>query len=74
MTDALSRLTAVAADLGADELAVLLLVAERLDKGRERYGALNVERDRRDFAVEALEEAADALVYVACGLMRGQSR
>jgi hypothetical protein len=51
---------------------VLLLVAERFAKGRERYGALDVEIDRRDFAVEALEEAADALVYVACGLMRGR--
>jgi len=64
------RLVEICAELGADELRVLVLVAERLAKGRARYGALAVERDGRDFRTEALEEAADGLVYVACGLMR----
>jgi hypothetical protein len=68
------RLVEICAELGADELGVLLLVAERLAKGRWRYGALNVATDGRDFRTEALEEAADGLVYVACALMRGQSR
>lgn len=65
------RLTGLCAELGADELRVLLLVAERLVKGRRCYGALHVESDGRDFRVETLEEIADALVYSACSLMRG---
>lgn len=72
MSEALMRLIALADGLGPDELAVLLLVVERLAKGRQRYGALRVGNDRRDFRLEALEEAADGLVYVACGLMRGR--
>ena len=66
------RLVEICADLGADEMRVLVLVAERLAKGRQRYGALDVATDRRDFRHESLEEIADALVYAACGLMRGR--
>jgi hypothetical protein len=33
---------------------------------------VDVATDRRCFRLEALEEAADGLVYVACGLMRGR--
>ncbi len=65
------RLHCVARDLGADELAVLCLVAERLKIGAGRYGAFQVAGDRRDFRIEALEEAADGLVYAAVALMRG---
>jgi len=68
------QLRETAADLGTDELRVLVLVAERLAKGRQRYGALDIAGDRRDFRVETLEEVADGLVYAACALMRGQSR
>ena len=72
MTDAVSlnRLLTLARLLGADELAVLTLVADRLAQGQERYGLLDVATDRRCFRVEALEEAADGLVYVAVALMR----
>ena len=45
-------------------------VAERLLVGRERYGNLHLATDARNFRVEALEEAADGLVYAAAGLMR----
>lgn len=64
------RLVDVAAELGIDELRVLVLVAERLRTGRQRYGTLQVATDRRCFPVEALEEAADGLVYAAVALMR----
>jgi len=67
------RLVELAAELGADELGVLLLVAERLRIGRQRYGALDVASDHRDFELESLEEIADALVYAACGLLRGRT-
>jgi hypothetical protein len=68
------QLTAVAKGLGPDELAVLLLVAERLAKGRKLYGSLHVATDHRDFTREALEEAADLAVYAAAGLLRKRAR
>ena len=64
------RLVEVAAALGTDEIRVLVLVAERLRIGRRRYGMLRLDTDRRCFPVEALEEAADGLVYAAVALMR----
>jgi hypothetical protein len=66
----LARLTTVAEQLGADELSVLLLVAERLLEGRERYGALNLDTDPRDFRRECFEELADAAVYLGAELLR----
>lgn len=68
-TVAQDRLLALARQLGPDELAVLILVAERLAKGRKRYGTLDIATDRRRFPVEALEEAADGLVYAAVALI-----
>jgi hypothetical protein len=66
------RLVEICAELGADELRVVILVAERLRVGQRRYGRFDVGTDRRDFHHEAIEEVADALVYAACGLMRGR--
>jgi hypothetical protein len=66
------RLVQTAAELGRDELRLLVLVAERLAAGRRRYGSLDIEGDARDFRNEALEEAADGLAYVACALIRGR--
>lgn len=56
--------------LGPDEAEVLALVAERLAMGRRQYGELRPATDPRDFGREALEEAADGLVYVAAGLVK----
>lgn len=71
----MAQLAAAAEQLGADELAVLLLVAERVRKGRARYGNLDVAHDPRCLRVEALEEAADGLFYAAAALMRaGQTQ
>jgi hypothetical protein len=67
------RILAALVDLGPDEAEVLALVAERLVTGRRAYGELKPASDRRDFAREALEEAADGLVYVAAGLVRAAS-
>ena len=69
--NALDHLLSLASGLGPDEQAVLLIVAERLTVGRQRYGTLDVATDGRRFGIEALEEAADGLVYAACALMRG---
>ena len=68
------RLAEICAEVGTDELRVLLLVAERLATGRRRYGRFDLATDRRDFTHESLEEIADALVYAACALMRGRTR
>ena len=65
-----SRLTSISERLGSDELAVLTLIAERLRAGRRSYGALQLATDVRDFAQEALEEAADMAVYAAAGLLK----
>lgn len=70
--DTAHQLLDVCAELGTEELRVLVLVAERLRVGQRRYGRFDLATDRRDFHHEALEEVADALVYAACGLMRGR--
>jgi hypothetical protein len=56
--------------LGANEREVLALVAARLVAGDREYGRLRLAADPRDFGREALEEAADGLVYCAAALMR----
>lgn len=66
------RLQALAVQLGNDELTVLMVVAERLLQGQQQYGVFRLGSERRAFAVEALEEAADGLVYAACALIRGR--
>ena len=64
------RILAALDELGTDEGEVLALVAERLVMGRRAYGELHAATDARDFGREALEEAADGLVYVAAALVR----
>jgi hypothetical protein len=56
-----------------DELAVIALCAERIDGARGYYGRLEMRTDERDFAQEALEEAADGFTYSALALMRKKS-
>ncbi|MFW5875727.1 MAG: hypothetical protein ACOCXM_03225 [Myxococcota bacterium] len=68
--DPRARLDAAAGALGDDEIRVLALVAERLAMGRRQYGPLELQTDGRAFHQEALEEAADGLVYTAAALIR----
>lgn len=53
-----------------DELSVLELVAEGINRGQHTYGSLDVGRDRRSFHWETLEEIRDALVYVGAALVK----
>jgi hypothetical protein len=54
-----------------DELRVVHFIVERLlGLGRVAYGALDLSTDRRNFERELDEELADALVYVACAVLR----
>ena len=49
-----------------DELRVIGVVLARLELGRQRYGYLDLNRDRRDWKREEAEEHIDAAVYRAC--------
>lgn len=49
-----------------DELRVVDVILGRLELGRQRYGYLNLSRDRRNFKRERAEEYVDAAIYDAC--------
>ncbi len=70
--DDVAGLLRIIGQLGAEERAILHLVAERLHMGQQRFGRFTVATDARDFGQEAAEEVADALVYAACALLRGR--
>jgi hypothetical protein len=53
------------AELGADEVRVLLTLAKRLAMGQRCYGALDLAHDVRDWRRECLEELVDAAIYRA---------
>ena len=71
MTD-VTTLEEITAGLGPDELRVLVLIAERLARGRSQYGKLRIESDSRDWSREAREEALDLCVYSAIHSLSGQ--
>ena len=58
-------LDAACADLGDQELQVLVVLARRLLAGQRAYGRLDLAHDRRDFQTERAEELQDTLVYTA---------
>jgi hypothetical protein len=60
-----SYLAQLLGSLNDDEALVLTRIAERLAKGRRGYGALGLDGDRRNFAIEMHEELLDAAVYGA---------
>jgi hypothetical protein len=68
-----ARLDRALAQLGADEVLVVTVVAERLVAGARHYGALRLEADPRDFRREAGDEVLDACAYLAMALVRGDA-
>jgi hypothetical protein len=60
--------------LGAEEVCVLVRIAERLQTGAQTYGPLHVEPDKRAFRSEAREEIEDALVYLACAWLKSETK
>lgn len=60
-----AELSAIVAELGADEVKVLTVLARRLLAGQRHYGRLDCRADGRDWRRERAEELADALVYGA---------
>jgi hypothetical protein len=66
---------AVVDDLGADDVQVLVRIAQRLRRGAESYGALDIAADNRAFrSQEAREELEDALVYLACAWLKSEGQ
>lgn len=68
--DARDALLSYAQSLGDDEVRVLAMLAARLAMGQRQYGRLDVQRDNRVWAVELMEELADAAVYGVAAIMR----
>lgn len=60
--------------MSPDEREVLLCVWERLEKGRENYGALDLSNDSRDMEQEWFEEAIDGFAYVAMKTVQQRKR
>jgi hypothetical protein len=64
------ELGALCAELGDDEVRVLVLVGRRLLMGQRIYGRLDANRDARDWRAEAAEELLDGCVYLAAEVLR----
>jgi hypothetical protein len=69
-TGARIALAAIIAELGSQEVAVLTLLAKRLQLGQRAYGLIDVASDPRDYDAERGEELADALVYTGMAELR----
>jgi len=67
---AVNRLDRARAELNADEIEVLALVAERLVMGRIQYGPLNIDRDPRDWGLESRAEILDKTAYDAIQMIK----
>lgn len=69
-TPGLAHLISYAQQLEPDALKVLALLADRLVKGRETYGDLQLAKDKRNLNKECLDEVLDGLWYAAAGLLK----
>ena len=50
------------------------MVRERIEDGLELCGPLDAVGDERDWMREAMEELADALIYLACEVLRRRAK
>lgn len=61
--------------LSHDELRVVTVQVRRMIKiGREKYGPLDLSREKRDWATEAGLELSDRLFYDACEVIADMER
>ena len=62
--------------LGPDQQEAMLELVTKAEKGREKYGVLNIETDTRDFREEATFELLDACWYLSteCARLRRHNR
>lgn len=68
--DPRAELDGIVAQLGPDEVKVLVAISRRLAMGRRVYGTLDIAGDRRDWKWEATDEALDLAVYLSAELLR----
>ena len=57
-------LLALTQQMNADELEVLGRFARKIIAGKTKHGAMNLDTDTRDWAVEIQEEMTDAACYM----------
>ena len=74
MKDPAGELSELAGKLNHDELRILVRIARRLHVGLERYGAMRLLKDKRNYKREAAEELLDWLVYTEMDLERKAQR
>lgn len=73
--DFIRKIAVETVDATPDELAVLLVIAERLSNGRVAYGPLNIGTDPRDWKLERRMELYDAITYsVIAEIAEGRKR
>lgn len=61
-------------EMSIDERAIVWEVAERLRKGREEYGPMDLRKMERDLSKDAYEEALDLVIYRAMRAVRERYR
>lgn len=61
-------------DLKIDERMVAIELMTRLLKGQEKYGALDLNGDKRDWLKERREEIEDLLIYTAFLSLKGKKK
>jgi hypothetical protein len=68
--DAYRRLFRVLSQLNEDEIRTVTVLAERLYRGQQQYGKIDLATDPRDFRKERAEEIEDLLIYTAFQALR----
>ncbi len=63
-------LSSLLLQLEDDAVEVLLAQAQRMVAGRKAYGDLNIEKDRRDWLEQAIEEHWDSMNYLTIELIK----
>jgi len=62
--EAQSGLLVLTAQMNGDELEVLTRFASKIVRGSAKHGAMDLDSDTRDWAVEIQEEMTDAACYM----------
>lgn len=70
VTVMLNELQSMLLRLEPDAIEVMHMQAQRMLAGRKQYGDLVIDKDQRDFLVQALEEYLDGSNYLAVELLK----
>ena len=65
-----NELISMVQSLEPDAVEVLHLSVQRMLAGRKEYGDLDIDKDRRDWVEEALQECVDGNNYIAAALIK----